>query len=136
MERESQTEHRAIDDLLSAYVAAWREDDMDAWGRLFTDDSDFVTHTGLWWRSRHESVAGHKAVPAEVSRQKARYELRAVETSFLAPEIALVHAIWEWPGFVESAGEAPADRSGIITMVMVNRDRGWLIRASHNTRIS
>jgi uncharacterized protein (TIGR02246 family) len=122
----------AIDDVLTAYVDTWRHDDMEAWGRLFTADSDFVTHTGLWWSSREENVAEHQAVPAAVSEQKSRYTLSARKTSFLAPDIALVHASWAWPGFVLE----PADRSGIITMVMVKQGSTWLIRASHNTRRS
>lgn len=127
---------RAIDDVLAAYVDAWRRDDMEAWGRLFTDDSDFVTHTGLWWGSRQENVAEHRAVPASVSEQKPRYTLDALKTSFLAPDIALVHARWAWPAFVPEPGQEPADRSGIITMVMVRRGSTWLIRVSHNTRAS
>jgi uncharacterized protein (TIGR02246 family) len=126
----------AIEDVLSHYVETWRAGDMDGWGELFTDDSDFVTHAGIWWTSRHENVAEHKAVPDAVSEQKAHYRLDLAKTSLLSPDIALVHAIWRWPGFVQSPGDEPADRSGIVSMVMVKQGDRWLIRASHNTRIS
>ena len=126
----------AVDDLLDRYLATWRDDDMEAWGRLFTEDADFVTHTGVWWRSRHDNVVGHEAVPEDVARQKVRYTFDGAEVSAITPEVALVHATWRWPGFVASPGEPPADRSGIVTMVLVARDGRWLIRSSHNTRMS
>jgi uncharacterized protein (TIGR02246 family) len=128
------TDETAIDSVLSRYVETWRTDDMDGWGGLFTDDSDFVTHGGVWWKSKHENVSGHKAVPDAVSRQKPRYRLDRTKACFLTPDIALVHATWQWPGFVQSPGDEPADRSGIVTMVMVRQDGRWLIRASHNSR--
>jgi uncharacterized protein (TIGR02246 family) len=124
----------AVDELLDRYLATWRDDDMEAWGRLFTEDADFVTHTGVWWRSRHENVVGHQAVPDDIARQKVRYGFDAAEASAVAPDVALVHATWRWPGFVASPGDPPADRSGVVTMVLVARDGRWLIRSSHNTR--
>jgi uncharacterized protein (TIGR02246 family) len=108
---------------------------MDAWGRHFTDDADFVTHTGGWWKSNQENVAGHKEVPDSVIAQKARYRLVAAKISFLKPDVALVHATWEGPGSIPSPAEAPVDRKGIITMVMTKPERRWLIRASQNTRV-
>jgi uncharacterized protein (TIGR02246 family) len=125
----------AIDRVLSRYVETWRAHDMDAWGRLFTDDADFISHTGGWWKSNRENVAGHKAIPDSVIPQKARYRLATAKISFLTTDVALVHATWEWSGFIPSPGEAPVDRKGIITMVMTKHEDRWLIRASQNTRI-
>jgi uncharacterized protein (TIGR02246 family) len=128
------TDVEGIHRIFSTYLETWRKHDMDAWGRLFTDDADFVTHTGGWWKSNQENVSGHKAIPDAVLEQKTRYTLAAAKISFLKPDIALVHATWEWPGFIQSRGEAPVDRKGIITMVMVKQEGRWLIRASQNTR--
>ncbi|WP_129649593.1 SgcJ/EcaC family oxidoreductase [Peristeroidobacter agariperforans] len=132
---EAAAELEAIRKLLETYLAAWRRHDMQAWGALFTDDADFVTHAGLWWRSNAENVAGHESVPASVIEQKVSYELQVSSIRLLADGIALVHAHWYWPGFMPPTGGPAADAGGIITMVLVRRDGRWAIRASHNTKI-
>lgn len=68
----------------------------------------------------------------KAQKQKMTYKLTLAKIHFLKPDIALVHANWEWPGFTSPLGEE--NRKGIITMVLVKQDRGWLIRASQNTR--
>lgn len=129
------TDTEAINALLSTYPETWRKHDMDAWGRLFTEDADFVTHSGDWWKSNPENVAGHKAISDTVREQKTIYQLDAAKIRFLTPDIALVHATWAWPGFIQSPGEGPVDRKGIISMVMIKQEGKWLIRSSQNTRI-
>jgi hypothetical protein len=61
------------------------------------------------------------------------YQSAVARIAFLTPEVALVHATWEWPGFRLPTGEDARDFKGIITMVMVRRGGTWLIRAVQNT---
>lgn len=133
MDRATRT---AIEHVLNTYVERWKRHEMKAWGALFTDDADFVTHAGLWWQGAEQNVAGHEAVPDSVIRQKSRYELRTAAIHFLAEDVALVHAHWHWPEFVSPAGGEASDLRGIITMVMVRRESTWLIRASQNTKVA
>lgn len=128
-------DEKDIKSTFTTYVEAWRKHDMDTWGSLFTDDADFVGNSGEWAKSNRENVAMHKAIPDTVIRQMANYGLQTAKIDFLGPDIALVHAIWEWPGFIQRSDEEPADRKGIITMVMMKQEGKWLIRASQNTRI-
>lgn len=132
---EAAAEIEAIRELLDTYVVTWKRNDMQAWGTLFTEDADFVTHAGIWWKSNAENVAGHEAVPASVIEQKRRYELHVSAIRLLTEDVALVHANWYWPAFVPPTGGQAADVQGIITMVLVRRDGRWLIRASHNTKM-
>jgi hypothetical protein len=50
-------DQKAIDSILSTYVETWTTHDMDAWGRLFTSDADFVTHEGGWWNVALVAIA-------------------------------------------------------------------------------
>jgi uncharacterized protein (TIGR02246 family) len=127
-------ERKAIEAVLASYGEAWRSRDMDRWGALFTPDSDFITWRGACWTSRDENVAAHKAVPPAIADQMPNYQLTLAGLALLSDSIALVHAEWFWPRFVE-AGQAPEDRRGVITMVLVKRDGQWRIRASQNSRI-
>ncbi|WP_239647258.1 YybH family protein [Nocardiopsis baichengensis] len=127
-------EQHAIEDLVAAHTRLWIDHDMDAWGAYFTEDADFITHRGLWWRTRAENVDGHKDVPASVLAQKADYTQEVASVREIAPDVALVHTLWTWPGHRLPGARPAEDRSGIITLVLVRRDGEWRIRAAHNTR--
>ncbi len=126
----------SIEAVMRSYVETWRRDDMDAWGALFTEDCDFIGWSGQWWRSRAENIAGHKAVSSEIARQRSSYTIEIADVDFLTPDIALVHAVWSWPDFVAADGLGREERRGVLSMVMVRRDDGFRIRASHNARVA
>ncbi|WP_017626076.1 SgcJ/EcaC family oxidoreductase [Nocardiopsis chromatogenes] len=127
-------QRQEIRDLIAEHTRLWIAHDMDAWGAYFTEDADFITHRGLWWRTRQENVEGHKDVPDSVIAQKAAYTQEVVSIRPLAPDTALVHTVWTWPEHRLPDGRPPEDRGGLITLVLVRRDGAWLIRAAHNTR--
>ncbi|WP_135453344.1 SgcJ/EcaC family oxidoreductase [Mycobacterium sp. DL99] len=121
--------------VMSAATDLWVAHDMDGWGRLFTEDADFVAHSGLWWTSRGANVDGHRDVPEAVVRQKRNYTQRVEAIAEIVPGVALVHTRWDWPDHVQP-GAGAEDRSGIISYVLVEHDGRWLIRSAHNTRVS
>jgi hypothetical protein len=45
------------------------------------------------------------------------YNSTVAKIAFLKPDIAMVHATWEWPGFALPSGEEAKDFKGIITCV-------------------
>ncbi len=120
---------------MDAATDLWVAHDMEGWGRYFTEDADFVAHSGLWWTSREDNVAGHLDVPEAVVGQKHNYTQQVEAIAEIAPGVALVHTRWDWPGHVPP-GAQPEDRSGIISYVVVEHDGRWLIRSAHNTRVS
>lgn len=130
----NETDEREIRDVLARYTDLWVRHEMDDWGALFTEDSDFITHQGIWWRTRAENVAGHKDVPASVLAQKGNYTQDIVGIQAVTPDVALVHTAWSWPGHVPSGSAGPEDRRGLVTLVMTKARGRWLIRAAHNTR--
>lgn len=127
---------REVRALLADYTDLWIRHDMREWGGLFTEDSDFITHRGLWWRSRAENVRGHEDVPEAVIAQKRNYFQEILDIQHIAPDVVLVHTRWNWPEHLLPAAEAAEDRQGLITMILVRRDDRWLIRAAHNTRVN
>lgn len=130
----SESDLVAIQSLLDRYLHYWGKHDMPAWGALFTDDADFVTHAGIWWRSREQNIVGHEAVSQFVIQQKLRYTLRLADVRLMGADVALVHANWSWPQFARSPGDIPEDVGGILTMILLRQDDEWRIRASHNTK--
>lgn len=127
----------AIRRVIAAYVDAWNANDMDAWGRLFTDDADYVNRNGGWWKSNADNVAGHRRIHDSLRRMRAPMDFAATVESIelLAPDIALVHVTTRWPGISHAPGRGAVASDGIITAVLVKRDGRWLIRAFHNTLV-
>ena len=127
------TDEEAIRRVVSTYVDTWNQNDMESWGKLFTDDVDYVNRGGGWWRSNRENVEGHKRIHDYLvkHRQVMDYQSTVENIAFLTTETALVHASWTWPS------ARPPTRSeefkGMITMVLVKRGGAWLIRALQNT---
>jgi uncharacterized protein (TIGR02246 family) len=121
--------------LVRRYVDTWNRHDMTAWGDLFTDDVDYVNRAGGWWQSNAANVAGHQRIHAalEQHRQRMTYASEVQAIALLAPDVALVHATWTWPHFLQSAGDELSDFHGIITMIMVRNGGRWRIRALQNT---
>jgi uncharacterized protein (TIGR02246 family) len=130
----SNAEIKSIAAMLASFQAAWQDRDIERWGSFFTPDADFITWRGAWWASREENIAGHKSFPRTIRDQMPNYVLTVEKIELLAPAVALVHACWRWPAFVEDEA-APEDRQGILTMVIVNLDGQWRIRAVQNTRV-
>ncbi|MBF6175595.1 SgcJ/EcaC family oxidoreductase [Nocardia blacklockiae] len=128
-------DEQRIRDTLATHTDLWIRHEMRRWSEYFTEDCDFITHRGLWWRTRTENVAGHVDVPESVLAQKKNYSQEVVKISEIAPGVALVHTEWRWPGHVLPHAPA-ADRRGFITLVLVERGGAWLIRAAHNTRLN
>ncbi len=127
------SEKQAVLDTLLAQQAAWQNKNIDTWVEFFTEDSDFVTWRGVWWRSRSENKDGHLMMPDAIRDQLRNYSIGVESVSFLEPTVALVHARWHWENFVES-NRPPENRNGLLTMVMVKKSDSWRIRALQNTR--
>ncbi|RDI55822.1 SgcJ/EcaC family oxidoreductase [Nocardia mexicana] len=131
-----QDDDRAIRSALAEYTDLWIRHEMDEWGRFFTEKSDFITHRGIWWRTRQDNVAGHKDAPDSVIRQKRNYTQEIADIQEIAPNVALVHTTWAWPDHRLPGTNQAEDRHGLITLVMVKHTGTWLIRAAHNTRVN
>ncbi len=104
-------DEEAIKQVLATYVDTWNAHDMIAWGNLFTDDVDYVNRGSGWWQSNQENVEGHKVIHDMLvkQQQKMTYTSTVAKIAFLKPDIALVHATWEWPGFTTPSGEEVKD---------------------------
>ena len=118
--------------VLAEYEVSWNAHDTAAFGRLFTEDCDYVNIDGVHWKGMQEIVRRH----AELFRKRLKTALRkltGVEVRFSTPDVALVHATWDVPGGSRSAGGAVPVLKEITTMVMVKTNGTWLITSFQNT---
>jgi uncharacterized protein (TIGR02246 family) len=122
----------AVRDVLAEYEVSWNGHDTAAFGRLFTEDCDYVNIAGVHWKGVQEIVQRH----AELFQKRLKTAVRkltGVEVRFSTPDVALVHATWDVTGWSRPPGEAVPVLKEITTMVMVKTNGKWLITAFQNT---
>ena len=122
----------AVRNVLAEYEVSWNGHDTAAFGRLFTEDCDYVNIDGIHWKGVQEVVQRH----AELFRKKLKNAVRkltGVEVRFSPPDVALVHATWDVTGGSRSAGKTVPVLKEITTMAMVKTDGKWLITSFQNT---
>jgi len=122
----------AVRNVLAEYEVSWNRHDTAAFGRLFTEDCDYVNIAGVHWKGVQEIVQRH----AELFQKRLKTAVRkltGVEVRFSTPDVALVHATWDVTGWSRPTGEAVRVLKEITTITMVKTDGKWLITAFQNT---
>ena len=122
----------AVRNVLAEYAVSWNRHDMAAFGRLFTENCDYVNIAGVHWKGVQEIVQRQ----AELFQNRLKTAVRTLtgaEVRFSTPDVALVHATWDVTGSSRPTGEAVPVLKEITTMVMVKTNGKWLITAFQNT---
>lgn len=131
-----------------AFADAWNRHDLDAFGKLFASDAEFVNVTGTRWTGRQSIQAqhayGHGAIPAdspgfgEADRpyhgifRTSTLTFDPVAVQLLATDVAVAHVNWELQGDARSQNA----RHGVFIFVLNRKKTNWLIADAQNTEIS
>jgi uncharacterized protein (TIGR02246 family) len=116
--------------VLDRLTQAWNDGDAAAYGRLFTEDADYVTFFGLNTPGRTRIEEVHRALfegPLKGSKLTGGGE---VKVRFVRPDVAVA------VGGGGSSLAGAEDRASTVTFVLVREGDGWLITAFQNTRVS
>jgi uncharacterized protein (TIGR02246 family) len=118
--------------LVDGFIRAWNAHDMTALGALFTEDADFVTADGKWWKGRawiqSQHARAHAARLKTTMMVETNTTVRAVR-----PDVAVLHFEWEVSGELGADGKALITRHGILHMVAVKQAGGWRIVSAQDT---
>ncbi len=136
-----------VRNVVAAFATTWNRHDLDAFGKLFAPDADFVNVAGLRWTGRQSIQAQHAyihgVIPADspgFGEQDRRYygifknstlKFDQIDVRFLRKEAAISHVNWELLG--DTRTQNP--RRGVFIFVLTRQDVGWLIEAAQNTEI-
>jgi ketosteroid isomerase-like protein len=134
--------------VVAGFAMAWNRHDLDAFGKLFAPDADFVNVAGVLWTGRQSIQAqhaySHGVIPADspgFSEGDRRYygifkssmlKFDQIDVRLLRKEIAIAHVNWELLG--DDRTQNP--RRGVFIFVLTRRSAGWLIAAAQNTEIN
>ncbi|MEU1734498.1 SgcJ/EcaC family oxidoreductase [Streptosporangium sp. NPDC020145] len=121
-----------IERLFADFLAAWTAGDAQAFGALFTDDSDYVSYDGTVARGRRAHQHNHDKLFRGVLADSALVgDLESIR--YLTPDVAVVHGtasvLMPWRSTL------PRRRLSRQTVVVVRTETGWRIGAIHNGRV-
>jgi uncharacterized protein (TIGR02246 family) len=125
-------EEASIRALYEQLMDGWNNGSAEAFAAPFEEDADFVAFDGTHFKGRDEIVSSHQPLFDKwLKGTRLTGEVRAIR--FLAPEIALMHAVGGT--IMRKKSEASPERDSVQTLVAAKRDGEWRLVAFHNTRV-
>lgn len=135
-----------VRNVVTAFATTWNNHDMDAFGKLFALDADFVNVAGTRWVGRKEiqlrTAYAHGTIPetsvADDDRRAYGIFKRStltfvhIDVRLLRKDVALAHADCELVG--DARTQNP--RHSVLTLVLTQQNEQWLIAAAQNTEIN
>jgi uncharacterized protein (TIGR02246 family) len=132
--RGSATDIEAIANIENQWETAWNHHDIAAMVRLFAPDADVVNLAGQWFKGRAAFAKSLEELHSAKTKESI-WHTEQIQTSFLTPEIAIVHVYFSSSGERNPDGSPMPPRRGIFTRVEAKRDGHWVIVASQVTKI-
>ena len=132
--RGSVADIEAIAAIETQWENAWNHHDITAMVRLFAPDADVVNLAGQWFKGREEFAKSLEGLHSAKTKESV-WQTEQIRTSFLTPDIAIVHVYFNSSGERNPDGSPMPPRRGIFTRVEAKRDGRWVIVASQATKI-
>jgi ketosteroid isomerase-like protein len=132
---------------VSGFVTAWNQHDMEAFGKLFATDADFVNVAGARWKGRESIQINHAWSHGTIPRDTPGFEksdshcgifktstlrFTQIDVRFLRKDVAVALVNSELVGDART----PNPRHTVLTIVLIRQNGGWLIAAAQNTEIN
>jgi uncharacterized protein (TIGR02246 family) len=127
-------EKDAIAGVVTRIIEAWNRHDMDAFANVFAEDADFVNVRGVRWIGRDVIRKAHVTTHATIFKNS-QLSLKETSTRFLRPDVAVARSVTEVTGQTNASGQTLPPRSAMLTLVMMNMQRQWLVVVAQNTDI-
>ena len=132
--RGSAADVEAVANIETQWETAWNHHDIAAMVRLFAPDADVVNLAGQWFKGRSAFAKSLEGLHSAKTKESV-WHTEQIQTSFLTPEIAIVHTYFSSSGERNPDGSPMPPRRGIFTRVEAKRDGRWVIVASQATKI-
>lgn len=137
-----------VRNVVAGFATSWNRHDMDAFGKLFAPDADFVNVAGVLWTGRQSIQAqhaySHGVIPADApgfSEEDHRYygifknstvKFERIDERFLAKDVAIARVNWEALGDARTQNS----RHGVFLFVLTRQNARWSPGASAMARFN
>ena len=123
---------QAVRRVVEELVGAWNRGDGASFSRLFAENADYVTASGVRLAGRGQ-IRDALFTRAPVSTESGQVSLVTDSVKVLGPDAAVILCAWQMaPGDTPQTHEASV-RTGFVTIVMQEGADGWHIVALQNT---
>jgi ketosteroid isomerase-like protein len=133
--------------VVAAFATTWNRHDLEAFGKLFAPDANYVNVIGLLWTGRQSIQThiaySHGAIPADspgFSEGDRRYygifknstlTFEQIDVRMLRKDVAVAHVSWELLGDARTQSA----RHGVYMFVVTRQRVGWLIATAQDTEV-
>lgn len=118
--------------LVAGFVHAWNDHDAKALARLFSEDGDYVTVHGNWWKGRTWIRTGFERALATRLKTTLMVETNTT-VRMVRPDVAVMRFEWEVSGELGPDGKPLLTRHGIMQIVAVEQAGAWTILSAQDT---
>src|SRR5215210_9099988 len=123
---------KIVRDLLQQMEDGWNAADGETFGKVFTEDADFVAIRGDYHQSREAIAKGHHAIFNSIYKDsRATYEL--LRARALADDVILAQT---QANLSAPAGPLAGEHRSVSTLVLVENEGEWQIAGFHNTLVA
>lgn len=128
-----QAQSSDVDAVAESFARAWNEHDMEAFGRLFAVDADWVTASGL-------HVNGRDDIQAYLTQEHATWakatKMKAMDTRVrrISEDVAVVFLQWQIEGAPDPASKEATVTRGNSLFVATRQHSGWSVLAGQVAR--
>ena len=140
-------EANGVRDAVAGFATTWNRHDMNAFGKLFAQDADFVNVAGALWTGRRtiqeQHAYSHGTIPADTpgfSAEDRRYygifrnstlKFDQADVRLLRKDVAVAHVNWDLMG----DSRTQTSRHGVFLFALTRQNGEWLIAAAQNTEV-
>ena len=125
----------AINKQVDAMIYSWNNHNYDDLKNYTTEDTEWVTAVGMWWKGRKESQYAHQIFHNTMFKEGI-CEKQSVTIRFITKDVAITHIYWHFGGTViDPTGRKMDPVDCIATVVYVSQKGKWLMEAGENVTI-
>ncbi|MEV6557518.1 SgcJ/EcaC family oxidoreductase [Nocardia sp. NPDC051756] len=126
------TDDMAVKEVFQQLQRTWTANDAQAFGALFTEDSDYVSYDGTRAIGRNQHQHNHDQLFRGVLAGSALTgDLESIR--YITPDVAVLYGtasvLMPW------RSRLPKRRLSRQTLVLLRTENGWKITAIHNARV-
>ncbi len=137
-----------VRNVVAGFATSWDRHDMDAFGKLFAPDAEFVNVAGDLWTGRQSIQAqhayAHGVIPVDspgfTDADRPYYgifkgstmKFDQIDVRFLRNDVAVAHVHWELLGDARTRNP----RRGMFLYVLTRESGTWYIAVAQNTEIN
>ncbi|GMW03422.1 MAG: hypothetical protein AMXMBFR84_45560 [Candidatus Hydrogenedentota bacterium] len=113
----------------------WNSHDMDAMGKLFREDAEWINIVGMHWVGRDAIMVAHTAFH-KTSFKNCNMKTDSIELRSIADGCAVAVVTTTMDSFITPAGNVIPKGQDRLTYVLTKRSDGWRISHGHNVQVN